>query len=195
METLDYDGDGAEELLFSAPEYQALLKPSDGATIAALDFRPTESTLINSILRRPEPYHERLKDPNYKPATSTAAAYEQTKVKEAGLDRFLRYDRWPRHAFRLFIFDPALTHAHYDALDLHEGKQFAGGEFRVVRASANEAELVQEVSFERFRCAGRNEADNHQAIYFWSGASWVRDRVRGSSKVYSAAAKTVCDRD
>jgi hypothetical protein len=146
VETLDYDGDGAEELLFSAPEYQALLKPSDGGTIAALDFRPTESTLINSILRRPEPYHARLKDPNYRPTTSTAAAYEQTKVKEAGLERFLRYDRWPRHAFRLFIFDPALTHAHYDALDLHEGKQFAGGEFRVARTSTNEAELVQEPS-------------------------------------------------
>jgi len=26
-------------------------------TLAALDFRPTGSTLINSILRRPEAYH------------------------------------------------------------------------------------------------------------------------------------------
>jgi alpha-amylase len=148
VETLDYDGDGTEELLFAAPEYQALLKPSDGGTIAALDFRPTESTLINSILRRPEPYHARLKDPNYRPPTSTAAAYEQTKVKEAGLDRFLRYDRWSRHAFRLFVFDPALTHTHYEALDLHEGRQFAGGAFRVAHASANEAELVQDIVFE-----------------------------------------------
>jgi alpha-amylase/alpha-mannosidase (GH57 family) len=148
VETLDYDGDGTEELLFAAPEYQALLKPSDGGTIAALDFRPTESTLINSILRRPEPYHARLKDPTYRPPTSTAAAYEQTKVKEAGLDRFLRYDRWSRHAFRLFVFDPALTHTHYEALELHEGRQFAGGAFRVAHASANEAELVQEIVFE-----------------------------------------------
>ena len=84
VETLDYDGDGVDELLFTAPEYQALVKPSDGGTLAALDFRPTSSTLINSILRRPEPYHSRLRDPNYRPATSTASAYEQTKVKEDG---------------------------------------------------------------------------------------------------------------
>jgi 4-alpha-glucanotransferase len=148
VEKLDYDGDGREELLFSAPEYQALLKPSDGGTIAALDFRPTESTLINSILRRPEPYHARLKDPNYRPATSTAAAYEQTKVKESGLDRYLRYDRWARTAFRLFLFDASLTQAHYESMDLHEGREFAGGEFRVMSSSANEAELSQELSFE-----------------------------------------------
>jgi alpha-amylase len=147
VEALDYDGDGVEELLFSAPEYQALLKPADGGTLAVLDFRPTESTLINSILRRPEPYHARLKDPNYRPATATAAAYEQMKVKEAGLDRFLRYDHWPRHAFRLFLFDPARTHADYEALDLHEGMEFAGGNFTVERSSCTEAELSREVTF------------------------------------------------
>jgi hypothetical protein len=147
VEALDYDGDGTEDLLFTAPEYQALLKPSDGGTLAVLDFRPTESTLVNSIWRRPEPYHARLKDPNYRPVTSTAAAYEQTKVKEAGLDRFLRYDHWARHAFRLFLFDPARTHADYEALELHEGAEIAGGEFRVERSSPNEAELIQDVPF------------------------------------------------
>src|SRR6202158_559848 len=57
VEFLDYDADGPPELLVTAPEYQALLKPSDGATLAAFDFRPTSSTVINSMLRRPEAYH------------------------------------------------------------------------------------------------------------------------------------------
>jgi alpha-amylase/alpha-mannosidase (GH57 family) len=144
VESLDYDADGADELLFTAPEYQVLMKPSDGGTLAALDFRPTESTLINSISRRPEAYHVRLRDPNYRPATSTAAAYEQTRVKEAGLDRFLRYDRWPRHTFRVFLFDPARTHADYEALTLHEDAGFAGGMFVIHRSSPDEAELARE---------------------------------------------------
>jgi alpha-amylase len=143
VETLDYDGDGVDELLFTAPEYQALLKPSDGGTLAALDFRPTSSTLINSILRRPEPYHSRLRDPNYRPATSTASAYEQTKVKESGLDRFLQYDRWPRHSFRIFIFDPSRTAADYEALHLQEDAGFAGGLFTVETSSSQDAELVR----------------------------------------------------
>jgi 4-alpha-glucanotransferase len=147
VEAIDYDGDGSVELLFTSPDYQALLKPSDGGTLAALDFRRTESTLINSILRRPEPYHARLRDPSYRPPTSTAAAYEQTKVKESGLERFLRYDRWPRHAFRLLLFDPARSHADYEALELKEGAVFAGGGFCVVSSSPNEVELSKEVAF------------------------------------------------
>ncbi len=144
VENLDYDGDGVDELLFTAPEYQALVKPSDGGTLAALDFRPTASTLINSILRRPEPYHSRLRDPNYRPATSTAAAYEQTKVKEAGLERFLLYDRWSRHAFRLFLFDPSRTSADYEALRLQEDPGFAGGAFTVDSTSSHDAQLIRE---------------------------------------------------
>jgi hypothetical protein len=144
VETLDYDGDGVDELLFTAPEYQALVKPSDGGTLAALDFRPTSSTLINSILRRPEPYHSRLRDPNYRPATSTASAYEQTKVKETGLDRFLLYDRWSRHAFRIFLFDPSRTPADYQALQLREDPGFAGGLFTVDNSSSQTADLVRE---------------------------------------------------
>src|SRR5262249_46462775 len=107
----------------------------------------TESTLINSILRRPEPYHARLKDPNYRPATSTAAAYEQTKVKEAGLERFLRYDRWPRHAFRLFLFDPTRPQVDYESLELHEGAEFAAGAYHVANCSAQEATLTHDVRF------------------------------------------------
>jgi hypothetical protein len=145
-ESLDYDGDGVDELLFTASQYQALVKPSDGGTLAALDFRPTASTLINSILRRPEAYHARLRDPNYRPPTSTAAAYEQHRVKEAGLERFLRYDRWPRHTFRLFLFDPARTHADYEALELHEDPGFAGGAFSADDWAAHHVELAREAA-------------------------------------------------
>jgi 4-alpha-glucanotransferase len=144
VETQDYDCDGNDELLFTAPEYQALLKPSDGGTLAALDFRATDSTLINSIQRRPEAYHARLRDPSYRPPTSTAAAYEQTKVKEAGLERFLQYDRWARHTFRLFLFEPTRTHADYERLALQEDIGFAGGNYAANSASAHDAQLVRE---------------------------------------------------
>jgi hypothetical protein len=147
VEELDYDGDGVDELVFTAPQYQALVKPSDGGTIAALDFRPTDSTLINSILRRPEPYHARLRDPNYRPATSTAAAYEQTKVKEMGLDRFLLYDRWSRHTFRIFLFDRSRTPADYEALTLQEDPGFAAGAFTVERSTPQTAELVRNAAW------------------------------------------------
>jgi alpha-amylase len=144
VETLDYDGDGTNELLFTSSEYQALLKPSDGGTLAALDFRPAGSTLINSILRRPEAYHARLREIANNPSGAVTSIHEQTRVKEPGLERYLRYDRWARHTFRLFLFDPSRGHADYENIQLQEDPGFAGGAFRTGRASEREAELVRE---------------------------------------------------
>ncbi|OLE48894.1 MAG: hypothetical protein AUG46_02135 [Acidobacteria bacterium 13_1_20CM_3_58_11] len=144
VELLDYDADGTNELLFTSLEAQALVKPSDGGTIAALDFRPAAATLVNSILRRPEAYHTRLREAAGKPATGAVASiHEQTRVKEPGLERFLRYDRWPRHAFRVMIFDPARTQADYEALELREAVGFAGGAFTVKSSAPYEAELFR----------------------------------------------------
>jgi 4-alpha-glucanotransferase len=144
VELLDYDADGATELLFTGLDYQALLKPSDGGTIAALDFRPAAATLVNSILRRPEAYHASLREAAGKSATGAVASiHEQTRVKEPGLERFLRYDRWPRHAFRVLFFDPARTHADYENLELREDAGFAGGAFTVKSSTPNDAELFR----------------------------------------------------
>ena len=118
VELVDYDADGAAEILFSAPEFQALLKLSDGATIAFFDFRPASATLINSVIRRPEAYHSRLREAaTAKPAEGGAISiHDQVLVKEPNLERFLRYDRYPRHAFRLFLFDSAQTQTDYEEL-------------------------------------------------------------------------------
>jgi len=144
VETLDYDGDGASELLFTSTEYQGLVKPSDGGTLAVLDFRPTGSTLINSILRRPEAYHARLREIAQNPSGAVSSIHEQTRVKEPGLERYLRYDRWPRHTFRLLLFDPSRSQADYENIQLQEDPGFAGGEFRISRTTEREVELVRE---------------------------------------------------
>ena len=143
VEMLDYDADGANELLFTSPEFQALLKPSDGGTLAALDFRAAAATLVNSILRRPEAYHTRLREAAAGASATGAAVsiHEQTRVKEPGLERFLRYDRWPRHAFRILIFDPSRTQADYETLELHEDAAFAGSVYTVKNSAAASAEL------------------------------------------------------
>jgi hypothetical protein len=144
VEFADYDADGANEFVFSAPEYQAILKPADGATLAALDFRPAAATLINSILRRPEAYHARLREAALPAAAGVASIHEQTRTKEPGLERFLRYDRWPRHAFRVLLFDSARTQADYETLQLNEEAAFAGGEYRVRASGTRDAELARE---------------------------------------------------
>jgi 4-alpha-glucanotransferase len=144
VEPHDYDADGASEILFTAAEYQALLKPSDGATLAMFDFRPVAATLVNSMQRRPEAYHTRLREAASPSVSAVTSIHEQTKVKEPGLERFLRYDLWPRHAFRILIFDPKRTLADYESLQLHEDAGFAGEAYTVLRTSTHDAEFVRE---------------------------------------------------
>jgi len=143
VEFLDYDSDGSSELLFTAPEYQALLKPSDGATIAVFDFRPRSATLINSISRRPEAYHSRLKEAASTPSTASAVSiHDQVRVKEPNLERFLRYDRFPRHSFRLILCDPSRTPGDYETLQLNELPAVAPGTFQIENSSATHVDLL-----------------------------------------------------
>jgi 4-alpha-glucanotransferase len=144
---LDFDADGAEEIYVTSPRFAALLKPSDGGTLAALDLRPGDVTLINSIQRRPEPYHARLREVARSEARQVASIHEQQRVKEEGLERHLRYDRWPRHAFRLLLFPRGKSYADYEALRLEESPEFAAGAYKVVEASAKRLELEREGRF------------------------------------------------
>ena len=144
VEMLDYDTDGKNELLFTGPEYQALLKPSDGGTVAALDFRPTAATLINSMQRRPEAYHARLREAPRSTPGAVTSIHEQTRVKEPNLERYLKYDRWARHAFRILVFSPKRTQADYESLQLQEDASFAGGEFSVRSSGPHQAELYRQ---------------------------------------------------
>jgi 4-alpha-glucanotransferase len=145
VEFLDYDADGDSELLFSAVEYQALLKPSDGATIAAFDFRPSGATLINSLQRRPEAYHARLHEVASTGGRSGAISiHDQVRVKEPNLERFLRYDRFPRHSFRVLLFDASRGFTDYEGLRLQELGGPAAGNFEIRQSSANYADLLLE---------------------------------------------------
>ncbi len=143
---LDYDADGREELLLTSDVCAALWKPSDGGTLAALDFRATDSTLINSLQRRVEVYHSRLSQAPEGPAAAVASIHDQGRAKEEGLEKRLRYDRWPRHCFRLLLFAPEKTWDDYEKIRLEENAAFAAGEYAVTSATPDRVEFSKEGS-------------------------------------------------
>jgi len=148
--TLDFDADGREEVYHVSESYAALTKPWDGGTMAALDFRVSDVTLINSIQRRPEAYHDKLRQLGAAaPATAGGATsiHDATRVKEAGLERFLRYDRWPRHAFRLMLFPTWKKCDDYAELKLEESAAFAGGEYAVAAGTPDRLEMLYQAPF------------------------------------------------
>ena len=123
----DYDADGRHEIYFTSNKYAALVSPHDGGTISVLDCRSSGAPLINSLARRPEAYHAAVKNSAGPHPLSLDSIDEQRRARETGLDRWLQYDRWPRHSFRLLVFPSAKSHEDYAAIRLDEDAALAAG--------------------------------------------------------------------
>lgn len=141
-ETFDFDGDGREEIYLTSDQYAALICPDDGGTIAALDFRPRNITLINSLQRRPEGYHAKLRDSAGGIADGVHSIHEQMRTKEDGLERWLHYDRWPRNLFRLLLFERNKSFEDSAVVRLNEDAALAGGEYRATEVSSKRVTLA-----------------------------------------------------
>ena len=141
-QTLDFDGDGRDEIYLTSDQYAALVSPDDGGTISAIDFRPRNVTLINSMQRRPEAYHAKLRNPPAGQTQGVHSIHEQMRTKEDGLERWLNYDRWPRSAFRLLVFGRQKTFDDCKAVHLDEDAALAGGQYRVSEVSAKHVALA-----------------------------------------------------
>ncbi|MGB8540185.1 MAG: alpha-amylase/4-alpha-glucanotransferase domain-containing protein [Candidatus Acidiferrales bacterium] len=146
VESIDFNADGREEVYFCSDRYSALLSPDDGATISALDCRRSNAALINSLCRRPESYHAALKNLSAKKAAGVQSIHEQTRTKEAGLERFLQYDRWPQNAFRLKLFGRGKNYEDCATVRLEENAGLAGGRYRATDVSPTRATFVAEES-------------------------------------------------
>jgi alpha-amylase len=148
IERGDFDADGAEELVVSSRRMAALIRPAGGGTLGALDFRPSSVTLINSLQRRPEAYHDRLREASHGDGGCVASIHEMVRSREEGLERFLQYDRWPRNAFRLLLFSPGKHFEDYPAVQLEENAALAGGDYTVRTAGPQHVELSCETALQ-----------------------------------------------
>jgi hypothetical protein len=129
---LDFDADGYDEIYFTSDRYAALVAPQDGGTVSALDFRPANITLVNSLRRRLESYHAKLKNISTAPVQGAPTIHDQTRAKEAGLENFLHYDRWQRNCFRLLVFGQNKTYEDCATVRLEEDAALAGGVYEVM---------------------------------------------------------------
>jgi len=105
-----------------------LIEPADGATVAALRSKPCGANLVNSLRRRPEGYHRNM--PNVaQNGDKMVSIHELIASKEAGLDRFLLYDRYDRNGFRTYFFSPARSWEDFALLRLAEPSQWSAGKY------------------------------------------------------------------
>jgi len=128
---LDFDSDGREEIYFTSDRYAVLLQPADGGTVCAIDCRRSGAALVNSLARRPESYHAKLRNASGQNTQAVQSIHEQTRMKEEGLERWLHYDRWAQHAFRLLVFGRDRSQHDCGSAALGEDAAVAGGRYAV----------------------------------------------------------------
>jgi hypothetical protein len=140
VERSDFDADGLDEIYVTSRRMGVLLRPADGGTISILDSRGAGITLINSIQRRPEAYHSQLRNASAAAASHVVSIHEGGRALEQGLERYLRYDRWARNAFRLYAFPRERNFEDYRNLRMGEHNRLAGGRYAI--SEAGEAGVV-----------------------------------------------------
>jgi len=146
VQTRDFDADGQDEVLVSNSHLAMILRPSDGGTVSSLRFKPAQVELINSLMRRPEVYHESVRQKVTAREASgegPASIHERVWSKESNLAALLRYDRYARQAFRNYLFPASKQFEDYDYLRLEENTELAGGPWTLVRRDASGGEVFE----------------------------------------------------
>ncbi len=149
-EVFDLDSDGAEEIFLTAKHAALVWKPSDGGTLAEFSFYPAAMNIVNSMMRRPEAYHSKLKaEAHARADAAVPSIHEQGHELGEKLLRLLRYDHYPRHSFRCYLFPNGKTVEDFVALELGELADLAKGAWSIADVSAHSLRFLWKSQAER----------------------------------------------
>ena len=101
LENFDFDTDGNNEVIINTPNFGLYFRPKEGGILAELDYKPKAVNLSNTLMRRAEPYHKKIKEKLEKRTSVTddslpKSIHDISSIKEAGLENQLFYDAYPR---------------------------------------------------------------------------------------------------
>jgi alpha-amylase len=101
----DFDKDGHDEVILSNNLVNLYFAPNYGGALFELDYKPKAFNLINTLARREEVYHDKLRHLAGGGGHGVSSIHDIVKAKEAGLEKALDYD-WHR---RLSLLDHFLA--------------------------------------------------------------------------------------
>ncbi len=107
----DFDRDGKDELLVESPSANYYFMPANGASIFELDYRASNLNIVDTITRRREGYHDKIKSSRTDDEShdGTVSIHDSFKSKEKGLDKLLSYDWYRRACFIDHFFGQDIT--------------------------------------------------------------------------------------
>jgi alpha-amylase len=101
LAVFDFDRDGHEEIIVSNNKLGLGISPTLGGAIFELDYRPKAFNLLNTLARREEVYHQKLRGMGgVSIQEGVTSIHDCLKTKEDGLDKALVYDWHNRYALQ-----------------------------------------------------------------------------------------------
>jgi len=148
-EAIDFDLDGRQELIVNTETFNLHLRPEEGATLSCLDYKPKSCNLVDTLSRKPERYHKKLKQlaeekkNQSSDSSQLASIHDKWQVKEAGLDSLLFYDRMPRYCFREYFLSTDTAFEDFLKNRFSERGDFAEGAYDYkVKAKGKDLEVI-----------------------------------------------------
>lgn len=144
-EISDFDRDSLQELLIEGNALNLYVDLADGGSIFEWDLRSHNYNLASTVSRRPESYHQTLREyeekkrqGNREPRVGDQEAqegevespHEAVRVKEEGLDRYLNYDPYRRGCMIDHFIGPGTTLEAFAKARYNEEGDFIYGAYK-----------------------------------------------------------------
>ncbi len=145
VEADDYNLDARKEIRLASDRLVAYVAPSYGGHLFELDIRSTRCNLLATLNRRPEPYHELVRQYGGQAHTDeqegAASIHSAVHFKQPDLDKKLAYDSWPRKSLVDHFLHPGITNEQFQRGEGAAGDFVHGVYESLLRRSDERVEL------------------------------------------------------
>ncbi|MBN2372744.1 DUF1926 domain-containing protein [bacterium] len=143
----DMDHDGLDEIIINTEKFCIFIDPDSGGSIYEWDFRPVCFNVINSLIRRPESYHQKILNQAVKGKTNNKGGvksiHDLEQSKTQGLEKLLVYDRYDRNTLLDHFFDPSVTLDEFSTLRYCEAGEFLNNAYQYkVARDVNKIDII-----------------------------------------------------
>ncbi|MCS7305216.1 MAG: DUF1926 domain-containing protein [Thermoguttaceae bacterium] len=111
----DYNFDGRPEVCLANDKFALWFAPAQGGMLYELDVRKARVNLLATLARRPEAYHQKVRQGASQRQDQVASIHDRIVFKQPGLDRRLQYDDHPRKSLLEHFYEPEVTLAQVES--------------------------------------------------------------------------------
>ena len=139
----DYDFDGRQEIRLANDKISAWISPATGGQIYELDIRSIAHNLGATIQRRPELYHEKVRQGENDGEDEAASIHDRVVFKHADLDQHLFYDTRMPNSLVDHFWDEEVNLQSVQRGEAMERGDFADGDYAAtIRSNPDRVQVL-----------------------------------------------------